>query len=113
MIFSVPNHKFKLTKFGLKSEIAEFISPPPFSPPAHIVTIDRVIKRLKLHVLIDKISYNKSKSVEFKCFFQAAFKSPFERAYAHHTTLGATPRQKSIRALEIFRVQKLILNATS
>ena len=24
-----------------------------------------------------------------------------------------TPRQKSIRALEIFRVQKLILNATS
>ena len=27
--------------------------------------------------------------------------------------LGDTPRQKSIRALEIFRVQKLILNATS
>ena len=25
----------------------------------------------------------------------------------------STPRQKSIRALEIFRVQKLILNATS
>ena len=26
---------------------------------------------------------------------------------------NCTPRQKSIRALEIFRVQKLILNATS
>ena len=30
-----------------------------------------------------------------------------EQAFIH------TPRQKSIRALEIFRVQKLILNATS
>ena len=28
-------------------------------------------------------------------------------------TNTSTPRQKSIRALEIFRVQKLILNATS
>ena len=28
-------------------------------------------------------------------------------------SLQNTPRQKSIRALEIFRVQKLILNATS
>ena len=27
--------------------------------------------------------------------------------------IESTPRQKSIRALEIFRVQKLILNATS
>ena len=29
------------------------------------------------------------------------------------TLIIDTPRQKSIRALEIFRVQKLILNATS
>ena len=30
-----------------------------------------------------------------------------------HEMQTYTPRQKSIRALEIFRVQKLILNATS
>ena len=35
------------------------------------------------------------------------------RIFSAYIRLRNTPRQKSIRALEIFRVQKLILNATS
>ena len=50
---------------------------------------------------------------EFRNCFSLYSGTLFNVTNVKKTIQFHTPRQKSIRALEIFRVQKLILNATS
>ena len=56
----------------------------------------------------------KINSINILCIKTAIAFSIFrEKIKISFEKIALTPRQKSIRALEIFRVQKLILNATS
>ena len=62
-------------------------------------------KRIGVDVEVDRVVKGRRNRTKI---YQKSGTNIIEASRRRHT-----PRQKSIRALEIFRVQKLILNATS
>ena len=67
-----------------------------------------------IHAIYRLINAIYQSSESLKLIFRQSFSKNICQLFIAIYILNVyTPRQKSIRALEIFRVQKLILNATS